>query len=176
MKVDQPLLYIQKVADKNEETVKTDFFIFKTTKNRILSMKILIFFTTIIFTSPLIHAQATLSVELPDELRKVLTDYETHWANSDAEALANLFTEDGFILRPRNFPTRGRTDIEEAYQNSGGDLRLSAYDFGIDGNLGFILGGYTYGNRTEDVGKFTLVLKKVEGRWLIHSDMDNGNS
>ncbi len=125
--------------------------------------------------SPLLSAQQLPSVELPDELQFVLTNYETHWANNDAKALANLFTEDGFILRPRNSPTRGHADIEEAYKNSGGDLKLRAFDYSIEGNLGYILGGYTYGSRTEDVGKFTLVLKKVEGIWLIHSDMDNGN-
>lgn len=130
----------------------------------------------LIAISPLLPAQQPPSVELPNELQKVLTDYETHWKNNDAKALANLFTEDGFILRPRNNPTRGRAHIEEAYQSSGGDLRLSAYDFHIDGNLAYILGGYTYGNRTEDVGKFTLVLKKIAGVWLIHSDMDNGNN
>lgn len=130
----------------------------------------------ILATSELLLAQQTPKVELPDELQRVLTDYEAHWKNNDASALANLFTENGFILRPGNTPTRGRANIEEAYQSSGGDLRLSAYDFHIDGNLAYILGGYTYGNRTEDVGKFTLVLKRIAGVWLIHSDMDNGNN
>ena len=129
-----------------------------------------------IASSQLLPAQQPLSIELPDELHRVLTDYETYWQNNDAEALASLFTENGFILRPRKTPTRGRELIQEAYQNSGGDLRLSAYDYQINGNLAFIIGGYTYGERTEDVGKFTLVLKKVDKNWLIHSDMDNGNS
>ncbi|MBO6524699.1 MAG: nuclear transport factor 2 family protein [Balneolaceae bacterium] len=127
-------------------------------------------------TSGPLLAQQTLKVELPDELQRVLTDYETYWKNNNAEELANLFTEDGFILRPRNAPTQGRAAIEEAYQSSGGDLKLSAYDYHTDGELGYILGGYTYGNRTEDVGKFTLILKKKDGVWLIHSDMDNGNN
>ena len=140
------------------------------------SFRYLFLFILLLATSEMLLAQQTPKVELPDELQRVLTDYETHWKNNDATALANLFTEDGFILRPRNTPTRGRDLIEEAYQNSGGDLRLSAYDFQINGALGYILGGYTYGDRTEDVGKFTLVLKKVEGVWFIHSDMDNGNS
>ncbi|MEQ9310249.1 MAG: nuclear transport factor 2 family protein [Balneolaceae bacterium] len=130
----------------------------------------------LLLTTEVVLAQQTPSVELPDELQQVLTNYETHWKDNDATALANLFTEDGFILRPRNTPTRGRLKIEEAYQSSGGDLRLSAYDFHIEGNLAFIIGGYTYGNRTEIAGKFTLVLKKVNEKWLIHSDMDNGNS
>lgn len=138
---------------------------------RIASILILI-----LITSEFSVAQQPPKVELPDDLQRVLTDYETHWANNNAEALANLFTEDGFILRPRNTPTRGRLKIEEAYQSSGGDLRLSAYDFLIEGNLGFIIGGYTYGTQTEDVGKFTLILKKIDEKWLIHSDMDNGNS
>lgn len=130
----------------------------------------------ILAISELSLARQVVKVELPEELQRVLSDYETHWKNNDAEGLANLFTEDGFILRPRNNPTKGRTNIEEAYQNSGGDLRLSAYDYHTEGNLGYIIGGYTYGNRTEDVGKFTLILKKMDGIWFIHSDMDNGNS
>ncbi|MFV1884436.1 MAG: YybH family protein [Balneola sp.] len=140
------------------------------------SFRHLFLFILLLSTSEILLAQQTPKVKLPDELQRVLTDYETHWENNDATALANLFTEDGFILRPRNTPTRGRDLIEEAYQNSGGDLRLSAFDYQINGDLGYILGGYTYGNRTEDVGKFTLVLKKVDGVWFIHSDMDNGNS
>ena len=116
------------------------------------------------------------SVELPPELDRVLRDYEKAWAASDEAALAALFSEDGFILRPGRAPVRGRANIEAAYANSGGPLALRAYAYGIEGNIGYILGGYSGLPGTPDSGKYTLTLHKGDdGHWFIFSDMDNGN-
>lgn len=115
-------------------------------------------------------------IELPAEMDRVLRDYEAGWRASDSEALAAIFTPDGFILRPGNRPVRGRSNIEEAYRGSGGALILTAYDFGADGNVGYIIGGFRYSPDGPDLGKYTLTLRKLEdGRWYIQSDMDNSN-
>ena len=98
-----------------------------------------------------------------------------NFQNGDEASLASLFTEDGFILRPGHPLVKGREAIEQAYKNAKGMLVLSAYDFGVDGELAYIIGGYAGHESWPDSGKFTLVLKKVNGKWLIHSDMDNGN-
>ena len=46
----------------------------------------------------------------------------------------------------------------------------------MEGSVGYIIGGYTRNSGDPDIGKFTLTLKKdPDGRWLIMSDMDNGN-
>ena len=121
--------------------------------------------------------QAHPSVELPPELDRVLRDYEQGWRNGDATALANLFTEDGFILRPGHPPTRGRTAIEEAYKNAGGPLTLRALAYEMDEQIAYIIGGYGYNPEGgPDTGKFTLSLRKgSDGNWLIAADMDNGN-
>jgi ketosteroid isomerase-like protein len=133
--------------------------------------------TLIIITTEIVGAQSIQKIELPDELEEVLTNYETHWRNSNAKKLASLFTEDGFILRPGYDMVKGRDNIERSYQNAGGgDLVLRAYDYSVQNDLAYIIGGYTYGNRVKDMGKYTLILKKINGKWLIHSDMDNGNS
>lgn len=133
--------------------------------------------TILLFTVISASAQELKPIELPPDLQQVLTDYETHWRNSDAKALASLFTEDGFILRPGHDLVKGRENIEESYKNAGGgDLVLRAYDYSIQGDIGFIIGGYTYGSRVKDMGKYTLTMKKIDGKWLIHSDMDNGNN
>jgi ketosteroid isomerase-like protein len=123
-------------------------------------------------------AEAQLaSVELPTELDRVLRDYERSWKAGDAAALAALFTDDGFVLQPNRPPVRGRAAIQAAYTGpSGGDLRLRALAFAMDGNVGFIIGAYAYGETPGDVGKFTLTLRRGGGRWLIMSDMDNGNA
>jgi len=116
------------------------------------------------------------STQLPPELARVLTDYETAWRARDAAALARLFAEDGFVMSSNQLPVRGRAAIEKQYTGSGGPLFLRAFAYATDGKTGYILGGFTNRQGGSDIGKFTLTLSKAaDGRWLIFSDMDNGN-
>ncbi|ADR21318.1 hypothetical protein MATR_10530 [Marivirga tractuosa] len=115
------------------------------------------------------------AIDLPKELDRVLRDYETHWQNSDAAQLASLFTEDGYILRPNKPITKGRSNIEEAYQSAGGRLVLEAYDYSIDGTTGYIIGGYKGQESLPAMGKYILTLRKEDGKWMITADMDNRN-
>jgi ketosteroid isomerase-like protein len=117
------------------------------------------------------------SVPLPDFLARVLKDYETAWQAKDATALAALFAEDGFVLSGGVAPVRGRAHIEEHYKGKGGPLSLRALAFATEGQVGYIIGGYARQKGEPDIGKFTLTLRKgADGRWMIVSDMDNGNS
>ncbi len=117
------------------------------------------------------------TVALPDALARVLTDYEAAWKARDAAALAALFAEDGFVLSGGTPPVRGRARIEEHYQGKGGPLSLRALAFATEGSVGYIIGGYARQKDEPDVGKFTLTLRRAaDDRWLIVSDMDNGNS
>jgi ketosteroid isomerase-like protein/uncharacterized protein YciI len=114
--------------------------------------------------------------DLPPALARVLTDYEAAWRAKDAAALAALFSDDGFVLPHGQPPVRGRAAILKHYQGSGGPLVLHALDYAVEGSTGYIIGGYGRQPGEPDVGKFTLTLRKgPEGRWLIVSDMDNGN-
>ena len=116
------------------------------------------------------------SVTLPPELARVLTDYEAAWSKKDPAALAALFAEDGFVLPGGKPPVRGRAAIQKHYTGQGGPLSLRAIAYATEGGVGYILGGYTDKAGNPDMGKFTLTLKKgSDGRWLIMSDMDNGN-
>jgi ketosteroid isomerase-like protein len=117
------------------------------------------------------------SVALPAPLARVLSDYETAWRKRDAAALAALFSEDGFVLSNGVPPVRGRAQIERHYAGQGGPLALRALAFATDGSIGYIIGGFARRAGEADVGKFTLTLRKdANQRWLIVSDMDNGNS
>jgi ketosteroid isomerase-like protein len=117
------------------------------------------------------------SVALPPELARVLTDYAKAWRAHDAAALAALFAEDGFVLANGAPPVRGRAAVAKAYANAGGDLVLRAFAFATEGPVGYILGGFSRKEGEADVGKFTLTLRRgAGGRWLIVSDMDNGNA
>jgi ketosteroid isomerase-like protein len=74
-------------------------------------------------------------------------------------------------------PVRGRASIAAHYEGQGGPLALRAIAVAEEGSVGFILGGYAGQKGAPDDGKFTLTLRKDrDGRWLIFSDMDNGNA
>ena len=132
-----------------------------------------------IFSAMLMILAATAdlpSVTLPSELDRVLRDYEAAWRKGDGAALATLFAEDGFVLPNGAPPVRGRSAIQEFYKGPGGPLVLRALAFAADGRVGYIIGAFSRQEGQPDVGKFTLTLRKSsEGRWLIMSDMDNGN-
>jgi uncharacterized protein (TIGR02246 family) len=114
------------------------------------------------------------TVVLPPEVERVLRDYEKGWRAKDAKALAALFVDRGWVLQSGEGFARGREAIEAKYQGQGGDLYLRAVGFERDGNLAYVIGAYTYGGADKaDMGKFTLVLKRVKGKWMIVSDMDN---
>ena len=116
------------------------------------------------------------SVNLPADLARVLTDYEAAWQGRDAARLAGLFAEDGFVLPNGGPPVRSRAAIQKHYTGAGGPLALRAIAFAIEGRVGYIIGGYGPARGEPDSGKFTLTLRKgTDGRWLIVSDMDNGN-
>lgn len=122
------------------------------------------------------NAQQLPSFELPDALTRVLQDYENAWRARDAAALAELFTEDGFVLQSGRPPVRGREAIRQAYANSGGPLFLRALAYSADGVTGYIIGAYSGQENGPDDGKFILALRlRPDGRWMIAADMDNSN-
>jgi ketosteroid isomerase-like protein len=117
------------------------------------------------------------SVTLPAPLARVLTDYEAAWQGRNAPALAALFAEDGFVLPSDSPPVRGRDAIEKHYAGSGSPLALRALAFAAEGDTGYVIGGFSRQKGAPDIGKFTLTLRRgKDGRWLIMSDMDNGNT
>ena len=117
------------------------------------------------------------SVTLPAPLARVLREYETAWQRKDARALAALFAEDGFVLSNGVPAVRGRAAIEEHYEGQGGPLSLRAFAYAVEESTGYVIGGFARREGEPDIGKFTLTLRKgSSGRWVIVSDMDNGNS
>ena len=141
-----------------------------------LAIGFILLTSTIAFGRPQGAEPQQPSIKLPPELARVLTVYETAWRNRDAAALARLFAEDGFVLPSGRQPVRGRSAIQQHYTGQGGPLALRAFAFATDGRVGYILGGYAGQEGAPDSGKFTLTLRKdASGRWLIVSDMDNGN-
>lgn len=115
------------------------------------------------------------SVRLPPALDRVLRDYERGWSAGDVNALAGLFTPDGFALPNGKAPARGADAIKAAYAGGGGPLKLRALAYATADTVGYIIGAFTYNDpAAPDIGKFILALRKGPGgRWLIAADMDN---
>jgi ketosteroid isomerase-like protein len=129
------------------------------------------------------HPPQAMSTELPEialppDLDRVLRDYERAWRAGDAKAIALLFTDDGVLLQNNRPPIRGRPAIQATYEGErGGALRLRALTFAAGDTIGYIVGGYRYGEALHDIGKFTITLQRAPGKpWLISSDMDSMNA
>lgn len=121
--------------------------------------------------------QAPPSVDLPAPLASVLADYEKAWTAKDAQSLARLFAEDGWVLSSGQPPVHGRAAIEKHYQDAGSPLFLRGLAWATEGKVGYIIGGFARERGAADIGKFTLTLRQdAGGKWLIYSDMDNGNA
>lgn len=116
------------------------------------------------------------SIALPPELDRVLRDYEKGWRAGDEKALAELFTEDGFVPTGGGW-VRGRDGIRRTYENQAGDLQLRAVAYAVADTVGYIVGAYAYGpDSSEDRGKFVLALRRAPGGpWLIAADIDQNN-
>lgn len=115
--------------------------------------------------------------DLPPEFTLVLREYERAWTAHDADALAALFTHDGWVLSSGRPPVQGREAIRSHYQGAGGPLFLRALAWERRADLGVLIGAFAVRADADPAGKFTLTLKRAEdGRWRILSDMDNGNS
>ena len=116
------------------------------------------------------------SVTLPPALDRVLRDYERAWRARDADGLAALFTDDGFVLSGGRPPARGQAAIRRHYTGSGGALHLRAVAYAADDTVGYIIGMYGTTPTDINLGKFVLVLRRQPaGPWRIAADMDNPN-
>ncbi|MEL6339514.1 MAG: nuclear transport factor 2 family protein [Myxococcota bacterium] len=116
------------------------------------------------------------TVKLPASLAQVLNDYERAWENQDAKALAALFVAEGLVMSTHRPPVQGRPAIEKHYAGAGGPIAFRPFAYAQEGGLGTISGGFSMKPGQPDIGKFTLVLRRVEtGRWMILSDIENMN-
>ena len=122
-------------------------------------------------------AHSPVTVNVPVEVDQLLKDYEKAWIAKDTVALAKLFTGDGMALPSGQMPAQGEEGIRKAYSQGGGtSLNLRAIAYGASGELAYVIGGWGGASDKPEFGKFVLVLRRVDGRWLIVADMDNSNT
>ncbi len=107
-------------------------------------------------------------------------------ATKDAAATAAYYTEDGMLL-PSGAPAAvGREAIAAAwgglYQMPGFALTFAATSITVagSGDIAYDIGTYALGfdaegGRVEDVGKYVVAWKKVDGQWLVAADIFNSD-
>lgn len=104
------------------------------------------------------------AVELPQDLRTLLRDFETNWRARNAAALALLFTPNGVMQVGRDWK-QGPAGIHLALLGRGGRIRFHAQAFGAGATHGYIAGSYAGDGDAPpgDLGRFLLALERTTG-------------
>jgi ketosteroid isomerase-like protein len=118
-------------------------------------------------------APQNLSRSLPNEIEQILREYETGMEKGDPKMIAELFTENGYLLPNQNRLIQGKKRIAKFYDGIQDSISLNPIDFMEDGRVGVIIGVFSNSDQTI-CGKFTITLQKQDsGDWKIYSDIYN---
>ena len=100
--------------------------------------------------------------------------------NGDDAAAAALYTEDGTLLPPNSDFITGRENIQGFFQAviDGGlkGLNISTLELDIQDDSAHEMGTYEMvadGGVVIDNGKFIVIWKRLDGKWLLRRDMIN---
>lgn len=119
-----------------------------------------------------------------EKLNQSNNDFAKTLVAKNADAAANMYTEDGSLLNPNEPTIKGRANIKKDFQgliNNGlVDLTINIDESGSADDLGYQIGNYelkfkdSTGNIAAFKGRFTEILKRdKDGKWLVNSTMFN---
>ena len=109
-----------------------------------------------------------------------------HYANVDADGMANLYAEDALLMPPGAPAVTGRAGIraflgEDAAKSKAAGVSIkngSVTGAGVHGDLGWISGTYTVidgAGATVDSGSYLSVHRRTDGAWLYIRDTWNSD-
>ena len=113
--------------------------------------------------------------------------YAAAWRTANIEQIAELYTEDAFVLYPNQPAVSGRSAVVDYFKGFFGefpknDFELISSEIVITGPWAFDRGVYRWkgtprkGAAVEDNGKYLVVLKRGDdGKWRVARDMDNSD-
>ena len=122
---------------------------------------------------------------------QAIRDTNTRWLDlivkKDAAAVAALYTENGAFMAPNAPIATGRAAIQAAWQGMF-EMPEVALTFEPDeivvsssGDMAYDRGTYKFsaageGGPMTDEGKYVVVWRKVDGKWLVAADIFNSNN
>ncbi len=118
-----------------------------------------------------------------DVINENIKAFSQAYMNSDAEALANMYTEDGKIFPNNRLIMSGKTDLKN-YWTVPEDVKILYHkvtpsEIHIENDTAYDYGYYEGKTLTKDKkevswkGKYIIVWKKVNGNWKIYLDIWN---
>lgn len=151
----------------------------KTTFNKTpIAMPALLMLTIICTLSLLSCEQATDKQALKTSIEEANAKWMEAVAQSNADAVAAMYTDDAYIL-PQNMPAiQGRAGIKEFFSGAmaSGIRKVRLVTEEVDGNANMAIekGHYEMmvdGDVVVDEGKYLVHWKNLDGKWMFHRDM-----
>jgi ketosteroid isomerase-like protein len=110
--------------------------------------------------------------DFESSLKAILDQYSMAYSRKSADQIANLYAEDALYMGSTG-KVEGRTSIRASLAKEfadASDRKLSINSLKSDhaGEMGYDYGTYEAGSPTDaEAGKYLLVLKKLQGNWVI---------
>lgn len=109
-----------------------------------------------------------------------------HYANADADGMANLYAEDALLMPPGAPPATGRAAIRAFLGSDAAKSKAAGFTVksdsvtgsGIDGDSAWISGHYLVidaSGATIDSGSYLSVHRRIHGKWLYIRDIWNSD-
>jgi ketosteroid isomerase-like protein len=110
--------------------------------------------------------------DFASSLKGILDQYSMAYSRKNPDQIANLYAEDALYMGSTG-KVEGRTSIRESLAKEFADasdrvLSINSIKSDHAGEMGYDYGTYKAGSPTDaEAGKYLLVLKKLQGNWLI---------
>ncbi|GAC1588479.1 MAG: hypothetical protein NVS3B25_05150 [Hymenobacter sp.] len=125
---------------------------------------------------------STATTSISAEIRHVNDLFEATFERGDAAGMAALYTSDAVLLPPGMETMEGAAGIQAFWQGAMDaglkQLKLKSWEVEELGDTAIELGYYSLFGADEqplDQGKFIVVWKEQQGRWLLHRDIYNSS-
>ena len=123
-----------------------------------------------------------------DAIKKLADDYVKASLARDAKAVAALYAEDAIEMPPNAPLVKGRAAILQYYESEFGSgmnvnsFTLTHIEAHVSADRGYLVGTYAQSvtpkgatNPVTGTGKYTVILKRVKGAWLVAYAIYNSN-
>ncbi len=122
-----------------------------------------------------------------DAAEQTIRDIDARWvqavAAGDADAIAEIYAEDAYMLLPNQLRVSGREGIRGVWEemlsaNMALTFTPNLIEIAVAGDLAYEVGTYNLAmdgpdGRTQDNGSYLVVWRNVEGEWKVAADISN---